>query len=193
MRAQVHTLEAIVGALLLLTSVVFALQMTAVTPLSASTSSQHIENQQQASVEGVLASAAESGALRRAVLYWNETGERFQNTSSETFYTIKAPPNEFGRTLERQFGDRGVAYNVRVYYRTASGNVGEQLMVNQGEPSDNAVMSARTVVLTDDARLYNESGERPGTSVEDSYMSNDVAKNSPVHTVVRVEVIVWRI
>ena len=160
MRAQVHTLEAIVAALLLLTSVVFALQMTAVTPLSASTSSQHIENQQQASAEGVLASAVESGALRRAVLYWNETGERFHNTSSETFYTVNAPPNEFGGMLERQFGDRGIAYNVRVYYRTASGNVGEQLMVNQGEPSDNAVMSARTVVLTDDARLYNETGVR---------------------------------
>ena len=193
MRAQVHTLEAIVAALLLLTSVVFALQMTAVTPLSASTSSQHIENQQQASAEGVLASAVESGALRRAVLYWNETGERFHNTSSETFYTVNAPPNEFGGMLERQFGDRGIAYNVRVYYRTASGNVGEQLMVNQGEPSDNAVMSARTVVLTDDARLYNETGVRPGTTVRDSYMSNDAAENSPVYTVARVEVIVWRI
>ncbi|MFB6178314.1 MAG: hypothetical protein ABEI77_01160 [Halorientalis sp.] len=193
MRGQVHTLEAIVGALLLLTSVVFALQMTAVTPLSASTSSQHIENQQQASIEGVLASAAQSGALRRAVLYWNESRGTFQNTSSEQFYTARTPPNEFGQLLERQFGSRGIAYNVRVKYRTASGNVGEQLMVNQGEPSDNAVTSARTLVLPDDARLYNESGVRPETSIRDSYMSNDIAEGSPVYNVVRVEVTVWRI
>ncbi|WP_136715713.1 DUF7288 family protein [Halorientalis salina] len=193
MRGQVHTLEAIVGALLLLTSVVFALQMTAVTPLSASTSSQHIENQQQASAEGVLASAVESGALRRAVLFWNETDGSFNGTTSEEFYTVNAPPNEFGEKLERQFGERGIAYNVRIYYRTASGNVAEQLMVHQGEPSDNAVMSARTVVITDDARLYNETGARSGTSVRDSYMSNDVTTDSPVYNVVRVEVIVWRI
>ena len=196
MRAQVHTLEAIVGSLLLMTSVVFALQMTAVTPLSASTSSQHIENQQQASAEGVLASAAESGALRRAVLYWNETSGTFNNTTSESFYTVKAPPNEFGEKLERQFGERGIAYNVRVYYRTSSERTADQLMVNQGEPSDNAVMSARTVVITDDAHLYNSTGRRPDATVDDldgDYMQNDAAKGSPVYTVARVEVVVWRI
>lgn len=101
MRAQVHTLESIVAGLLLMASVVFALQMTAVTPLSASTSSQHIENQQQASAEGVLAAAAESGALRRAVLYWDEQEGTFNGTTDGTAYTVNAPPNDFGTMLDR--------------------------------------------------------------------------------------------
>jgi hypothetical protein len=190
MRGQVHTLEAIVAALLLLTSVVFALQMTAVTPLSASTSSQHIENQQQASVEGVLASAAENGSLERSILYWNESG--FLNTTTERYYTRNAPPNEFGNSLERQFGSRGIAYNVEVHYKTELGNIKSQQMVYRGAPSDNAVTSSRTVVLTDDTRLYNHTGARPDTNLTESYM-DDIAPDGPVYNVVRVEVTVWRI
>ncbi len=81
MRAQAHTLEAIVSGMLLLASLVFALQMTAVTPLSASTSSQHIENQQQAIGHGVLASAVAEGALKPAV----STGTTARRSSQHPF------------------------------------------------------------------------------------------------------------
>jgi hypothetical protein len=194
MRAQVHTLEAIVAALLLLTSIVFGLQMTAVTPLSASTSSQHIENQQQATAEGILASAAHQGVLKKAVLYWNETQGSFRNTTGENYYTNEAPPNEFGDILQEQFGDRGIAYNVDVVYVTDGGTIAEVPMVDQGVPSDNAVSSSRIVVLMDDDRLYDDSGERSGTTLQDdSYLQNDASPDSPVYNVVRVEVTVWRI
>nr|WP_267163201.1 hypothetical protein [Halovenus salina] len=80
-RGQALTLEAVVGAILMLAAIGFALQMTAVTPLSASTSSQHIENQLQSTSEGVLDTAADTGALREAVLYWNETTGEFHGNA----------------------------------------------------------------------------------------------------------------
>ena len=67
-RGQAYTLEAIIASVLLISSLVFALQVTVVTPLSASTSNQHIENQQRASAAGVLTAAQETGALKDAVL-----------------------------------------------------------------------------------------------------------------------------
>jgi hypothetical protein len=190
MRAQVHTLEAVVAALLLLTSVVFALQITAVTPLSASTSSQHIENQQLASIEGVLASAVERDALEPAVLYWNESDEGFQNTTTRDYYTEGAPPNEFGEILERQFGGRGLAYNVDVVYDN-NGTVTEERMVYFGAPTDNAVTSSRTIMIQRNGTLYNHTGARSDTNLSASYLK-DVGEGS-VYTVVRVEVTVWRI
>jgi len=121
-RGQAHTLEAIIASLLLLSSIVFALQITAVTPLSASTSNQHIENQQQASAEGILSMTKESGALEDAVLFWNASGDRFHNTTVATDYYTRTMPTEFGRILERSFGERGIAYNVYVTYLTDGGS-----------------------------------------------------------------------
>jgi hypothetical protein len=178
----------------MVTSVLFALQMTAVTPLSASTSSQHIENQQQASIEGVLASAEETGALRRAVLFWNGSTGRFHDTTTDSYYTRKAPPNDFGDRLERAFDDRGIGYNVYVIYYSESGGRRVDEMVYQGAPSDNAVRSGRTVVLTDGDRLYDDGERRTAKALNgSSFYAEDVSPDSPTYNVVRVEVVAWRI
>jgi len=194
MRAQVHTLEAIVAALLMVTSILFALQITAVTPLSASTSSQHIENQQQAGVEGVLSGAAENDELRPALLFWNDSSGQFHNTSSDDFYTSRAPPNAFGERLDRAFGQQGIGYNVYVIYETAGGGRRVQEMVYQGEPSDNAVRAGRTVTITDDSTLYDHENQETDIPVNASnFYAPDVSPDSATYSVLRVEVVVWRI
>jgi hypothetical protein len=193
-RGQVHTLEAIVAALLMVTSILFALQITAVTPLSASTSSQHIENQQQASVEGVLAAAAENGDLHRAALAWNGSSGRFFNTTDEDYYTSRAPPNAFGDRLDRAFGSQGIGYNVYVIYYTAGGGRRVQEMVYQGEPSDNAVRAGRTITVTDNTTLYDHETNPTGTELDvTTFYAPDVSTDSPLYNTMRVEVVVWRI
>lgn len=187
-RGQAHTLEAIVAALLLLSSVIFALQITAVTPLSASTSNQHIENQQQASAEGVLSMAAESGALREAVLYWNASGERFHGGIANGYYT-DTMPTEFGRILERSFGERGIAYNV---YITSFGTTEREEMIYHGEPSDNAVTARRTVVLSDDTRLLQPDFTKGRTLNGTNFYVPDISEQGYYNSI-RVEVVVWRI
>jgi hypothetical protein len=212
-RGQAHTLDAIAAAVILVTTLVFALQVTAVTPLSASTSSQHIENQQRGLVEGVLTAAAEEGVLVPAVTYGNDTAAgspddgRFafhQSGGDEGAYTNGAPHNRFGEMLNRTLGDRGLAFNVAVIYRTTSGGTGRQEMVDQGFPSDNAVAVGRTVTLYDTDELHEPESDgddenfdiaRPtGTDLsaagDDIYMK-DIASGS-VFNVVRVEVVVWR-
>jgi len=192
-RGQVHTLEAVIASLLLVSSIVFALQMTAVTPLSASTSSQQIETQQDANARGVLASAVENGSLRKTVLFWNASGEAFHNASDVGYYR-QAPPTAFGDALEEAFGSRGVAYNVRAVYITSSDERRTRRIVFQGEPSDNAARATRTIVLNDDARLYDETGARTATEVSDAdYFATDARPDGNVYNVIRVEVVVWRI
>ena len=187
-RGQAHTLEAIVAGVLLLTSVLFALQITAVTPLSASTSNQHIENQQQAGAEGVLSIAAENGELKDAVLYWNRTSQRFHNGTVNGYYT-KSMPTPFGRMLERSFADRGIAYNV---YVSTYGTNQRDAMIYQGEPSDNAISASRSLVLTNSTRLLTSEME-PGVKINETnfYASNIGA--SGYYNTIEVQVVVWRI
>jgi hypothetical protein len=198
-RGQAVTLEAIAAGLVLLSSVVFALQMTAVTPLSASTSSQHIENQLEASAEGLLASTVADGSLKRAILYYNESSSTFIGGSGQNgVYRGSPPDNQFGRTLEWAFDRRGIAYNVYVTYDVGSSDRTRR-MYYRGEPSDNAVTAQATVTLTEDTPLYDDTdgdgiAEPRSLTVSDTdgYLMGNQS-TSGLYNVARIEVVVWRI
>lgn len=194
MRAQAHTLEAVTAGLLLLSTVVFALQVTAVTPLTGSTSNQHIQNQQAAMAEGVLDTATANGTLKPTLLAWNGTGQNFLGTDDDGFRN-GGPPTPFGRTLNETFRTRGVAVDVTVSYLRPDDRIVELPMVDMGAPSDNAAVATTTVTLFDDDRVVDEDGNPTGPRVDatDSFYADDVAPGGPVYNVLRVEVIVWRI
>ncbi|WP_459192373.1 DUF7288 family protein [Halosimplex sp. J119] len=193
-RGQAHTLEGVTAGLIILSAVVFALEMTAVTPLSASTSSQHIENQQEATARGVLASAAETGALERALLSWNATSKQFYETPQVGYFTTGAPPNDFGTTLERSFDRQGIAYNVYLRYQGADGEIRVQRYVHQGQPSDHAVRATWALSLMESDEIRDENGDPTGTAVSDesTYFAPRQSSAS-VYNVINVEVVVWRI
>jgi hypothetical protein len=192
-RGQAHTLEGVVASLVLLSAVVFALEMTAVTPLSASTSSQHIENQQEATARGVLGSGAETGALKRTLLFWNTTSGQFFNVSERGYYT-SPPPTDFGAMLNRSFDRNGVAYNVYLRYQNEDGPRSTRILVYQGRPSDNAVSASWSVALFQDDKLLDHENQPTDVNVSDapSYFAGNTTDSS-VHNVVHVEVVVWRI
>ncbi|UIP01254.1 hypothetical protein Hbl1158_08040 [Halobaculum sp. CBA1158] len=194
MRAQAHTLEGFAAAVILLSGVVFALQATAVTPLTASTSNQHIENQQAAVAEGTLAAAEANGTLAPTLLHWNATDGQFIGAGSNGVYT-DGPSTAFGATLNRTFGADRIAFNVEVGYRTADGERARERIVNMGEPSDNAVAAERTVVLFDDDPV----GDGSGTlgEVEDDpnrgFYAPDADPDGPLYGVMEVRIVTWRI
>ena len=191
MRGQAYTLEAVIASLLLVSSLVFALQVTAVTPLSASTSNQHIENQQRASASGVLTAAQEADALKDAVLYWDDSEGKYYEAERLAYYTNSYPPNKFGKITERAFDGRGLAVNVLVYHDESEE---PSRMVYRGEPSENAVSASRTVTIYDDDNLAAPPNNQ--TTVADANSFADVVPEdsggTSVYNVVRVEVTVWR-
>jgi hypothetical protein len=190
-RGQAHTLEAVAAGMLLLASVLFALQVTAVTPLTGSTSSQHIENQQASLAEGLLASEAENGTVIPTLLYWNESASAFHNASAGV-YQSAGPPTTFGAVLNRTLGDRNIAFDVNVFYVRTNGDRARRSLVNLGNPSDHASTASRSFTLYDDDRILAANGTEQGRLDSTSYFAPDVAPNSTVYNVVVVEVVVWR-
>jgi len=198
-RGQAHTLEAFSAGLVLLGAIVFALQATAVTPLTASTASQHIENQQSEVAQGLLDAAAANGTLKQSVLFVNNsTGCYHGSVSCPTHaYVDGGPPLPFGTSLNETFREEGVAFNVNVIYVDNS-STGERVLakrqvVNFGRPSDNAVTARRTVTLYDDDELHDASGVPNGTTLENStYYVPNLDDGGRVYNVVQVEVVVWR-
>lgn len=191
MRAQAHTVEAFVAAILILGGLVFATQATAVTPLSASTSNQHIETQQQATVDGLLATAARNGTLQEAVLHWNVSDDgHFAEVPDQGTYA-QGPPNAFGKALNKTLRDRQIAFNVNLRYPGKYDNPKE--MVRMGEPSDNAVAATQTIGLYDTSNLTAPDDDRSLDQLADGeFYVDDVDENSRLYAVVEVEVIAWR-
>ncbi len=200
---QAYTLEAVVAGLLLLTSIWFALQMTAVTPLSASTSSQHVENQLKGSAEGILAAAAADGELKDAVLDWDEDAGQFNGASQEIYHTSTPPNNAFGDILARAFKSESIAYNVHVEYQLPSGKIRSQRMVYNGQPSDHAVSASRMVTLVDDDYLlepdgridwdHNITNASANFYVPDAFPDPNSSSDRGLYNHLRVKVIAWRI
>lgn len=188
MRAQAHTLEGVAAALVVVMAVAFTLQATAVTPLTASTASQHIETQHERAAAGLLSTARADGSLSHTLRYWNASGGTFWNASEEGYYVGSPPDTPFGDALAETFGERAVAYNVNVYYVGPDGERRLRRVVYTGEPSADAVAASRLVTLYDDQRVTNATG---GPTLENaSYLGPDAP--GPLYAVVEVEVVVWR-
>ncbi len=193
MRAQAHTLEAFVAAVLIVGGLIFATQATAVTPLSASTSNQHIENQQGATIEGLLATSAEDGTLTEALLYWDAENGTFEDAPENGVYA-DAPPNAFGSALDRTLTQRQIAFNINVRYSTSGGGTDVEPMVRMGEPSDNAVVATRSVGLYNASRLTGEDTRqlhRIDDDPEAEFYAPDIDTDQ-LYNVVEVEVTAWR-
>jgi hypothetical protein len=196
-RGQAHTLEGVVAALLLLASLVFALQSTAVTPLSASTSSQHIENQQQSMADGVISIAEEEGELLTAVVYWDESTESLHGIGGGGYANDGDYPSGFvlGDLLTESFSERGIAYNVWIQYRTPSGEQRERRLAYRGVPSDNAVTVSRVFTIYDDTPLAEADGTADSLTVSDAganFYMPDSSPSTGTYNTVRVELTVWR-
>ncbi|SFP14812.1 hypothetical protein SAMN05216277_101476 [Halolamina pelagica] len=196
-RGQAHALEAITAGMLLLASLLFALQVTAVTPLTGSTSSQHIENQQAKLAEGVLATEAESGTVVPTLLSWNESGH-FSRAESGGFHG-GGPPTAFGNALDRTLRERNIAFNVNVYFITDGGERSRHpvQLVDLGSPSDHASTATRSFTVYDDDVLREtnestESTERTNTTLTEANFFAPDADESRVYNVLEVEVVVWR-
>jgi len=191
-RGQAHTVEAFIAALLLISGLLFAMQATAVTPLSASTSNQHIENQQRSMAHDLLSTAAADGTLQEAVLYWNDSRGAFQDSGEAGYYTSAGSQNDFLDSLNRTLGERRIAYNVRVRVHNTSGepSVRTRTMVQMGQPSDNAVTASRTVTLAETDRL---TGENNCQLVEcASFYASNADGDSQLYNRVEVRITTWR-
>lgn len=197
-RGQAFTLEGFIAALLLLATVAFVINATAVTPLSSSTSSQHAETQGAGLVGGVLDAAAANDTLRPTVLYWNDSGGAFHNSTDGGTYTNCEVPTEFGTLLTRSVYDQGWACNVNVRYLDLDPVNGTtpvvQRVVDSGSPSDTSVRVVRTVTLYDDDVLYDANGDPTNTTLVNAttFYAPDSDPSGPVYNVVQVEVIAWR-
>lgn len=203
-RGQAFTVEGLAAAVLLLGTLVFALQATGITALSAGTAGGAVETQQADLARGVLSNAVASDSLAPSLLYWNDSyvgtdGNGTYHGTGDDDYYVEGIPTKFGESLDRTLTDAGYAYNVNVYYYDSTdaddATVVSRPLVEQGTPSDDAIRAVRTVTLYDDDVVFdvNETATNTTLTEASNFYMPDVSPDSPVYNVVQVEVVAWRL
>lgn len=201
-RGQTFTLEALIGAIILLAAVAFALQAVSISSNTASIADTELRGQQTGLAEGVVDRAARDGNLTAIVTYWNESGQRFHGADEEGYYISPNANTTFGNTtfgesLETATENSQIRYNIYLHYRGSDGGQATQQLVASGTPSDNAVRIFETVTLGNDTVLVapDETARKNATvgSLEDSFYAPNVSEDHNLYNVIRVEVVLWQI
>lgn len=189
---QMHTLEAVMAAIIMVTVVVFAVQATSLTPLTSSTANTHIETQLKTQGYDIINSLDHSeyeqdSRLKKDLLNWDGdvyiwNGSSYISKSNQS----KELNSSTAKTLEIIAVKRGIAHNVHFTYIKENGERYSSPYIYNGEPSDNAVIISRKIVLSN-PDISNTSTFSSATGI------NNLNNSTDLYNIVDIQLTLWRI
>ena len=203
-RGQAYTLEGVIGALLILAAILFALQSVIITPTTSGTVDASVRSELRTQANDVLVIAAQNDSfgLNKLTRYWHQSELTFYRaTNPRVGYGSAQPPGSLGVMLNETFRSRSRLYNLFLRYPSPNetGEVLSTPVVYQGQPSKNAVTATYTVTLYDNQTLSSPTAsavelwqyDTSATNGEDGYYPIPNVEEGPVYNVVEVRLTVW--
>ncbi|MEZ5335578.1 MAG: hypothetical protein R2741_10245 [Methanolobus sp.] len=191
-RAQMHTLEAVMASLIMIGVIVFAVEATSLTPLTSSTANAHIEAQLQTIGQDMLSALSYEGHshssdLKNDVKNWDGKEYVWNGTAYESRYSSHTAltNSSLQEILEFIAIPRGIAHNVHFTWVDSNGLVAGRAYIYNGDPSDNAVIISKKVVLSD-YDIGNTTSFVTSTGIPDSDSGSDF------YNIVNVKMTLWR-
>ncbi len=191
-KAQLHTLEGVAASVLLLMVIIYAIDATSMTPLTSSTANLHVETELAALGQDILntldySEPGHNSKLKNDILAWDgktyvlwdgTNYSEWGNVTSQN-YLNNTLTNVLIGTLVRQ----GIAHNVEISFIAANKtSLSTMKMIDNGNPSDNAVIVSRKIVIHN-----NEAGV-----LNSSYPIKDIDTSTNLLNIVDIKLILWR-
>ncbi|WP_246987835.1 DUF7288 family protein [Halorientalis marina] len=201
-RSQAYTLEGVFAAIIVLSAMLYGLQIVDVGPWTSESAERTEQLRSQAA--DTLDLAASNGTLSRAVRCYGTAGKRAFDGGRLNTGTPRSTTLE--RMLNKTFDERDYEYNLYFYYWDGSGEQERVVASRQFEtsgdiaaPSDAAaIVSRRIAVYDDQSSLYTtETDAREcGTefdSLKDTspFYMPDAEPDKPLYNIVEVRLVVW--
>ncbi len=194
-KAQLHTLEGVAAAIIILIVIIYAIDATSMTPLTASTSNAHVETELSVLGQDILntldyAEPGYNSKLKNDIINWNGrqyswNGSKYMEDGNATDSRNNLTNNLtdiLSSTLIRQ----GIAHKVELTYFIISNNETvpsvPDVMVYAGVPSDNAVIVSRKIVLQDTDNITSTSPMK----------GNDIDPSTNFFNIVDIRLVLWR-
>jgi hypothetical protein len=206
-KAQLHTLEAMAAATMLLLVIIYAIDATSMTPLTSSTANVHVETELQLLGQDILSSLdyAEPGyssELKNFIASWN--GEQYIWNGKNYIYpqnncTLSPDNTSIVDILNKTLVTKGIAHNIELtFLETQDNSTGlkSKLLIYNGEPSNNAVIISRKIVLQGiDIDLNSNENEDCGSDDDNPNSTRpikDIDPSTNLYNIVDVKLILWR-
>lgn len=188
-KGQMHTLEGVAAATIMLLVIVYAIDATSMTPLTSSTANVHVETELQVLGQDILGALdyAEPGynsKLKNDILGWN--GKQYiWNGTKYLEKGIASDPqknltNNLTNNLYYTLTTQGIAHSVELTFLTNNGTLLTQKMIYNGNPSDNAMIVSRKIVLHNSDNSNN------------NLLLTDIDPSTDLYNIVDVKLILWR-
>lgn len=187
-KAQMHTLEGVAAATIMLLVIVYAIDATSMTPLTSSTANVHVETELQVLGQDILGALdyAEPGynsKLKNDVLRWNGSEYTWSGTNYTDKLNTANPPlnNNLTNITNAILVTQGIAHNVELTFLANNGTTYvTQRMIYNGDPSENAVIVSRKIVLQNSDTIYSGNPIKP------------IDPSTNLYNIVDVKLILWR-
>jgi hypothetical protein len=189
-KAQLHTLEGVAAATILLLVIIYAIDATSMTPLTSSTSNVHVESELRMLGQDILntmdyAEPGYNSNLKNDIITWD--GKEYIWSGSG--YLMKdnsavGLSNNLTAILNTTLIKQGIAHNVELTYIENSTLLpNNRNMIYNGDPSTSAVIVSRKIVLQD--------AEAPSNSNSPLY-KKDIDPSTSLYNIVEVKLVLWR-
>lgn len=197
-RGQAYTLEGFIGAMIVLTAVLFALQAVVITPSTGGLADRTVQTQSQQQIQDTLVVSAGDGSLSETVRNWDGSGGWDETDTisddargvDETYSVDRfAEVSSLGAMLNESFAQDGWNYNVEVHAIDANDESQVRTLVYQGSPSSSAVVASTPITLYDDQTAPADSNEQ--LSEHSDATIPDGNGPGQLYNVVEVRVILW--
>ncbi|MCZ7360119.1 MAG: hypothetical protein O8C55_08595 [Candidatus Methanoperedens sp.] len=188
-KGQLHTLEGVASATILLMVMIYAIDATSMTPLTASTSSLRVESELQTLGQDIFnvldySEANYTSKLKYDIINWNGTeyiydGSKYVEVGNAT--SQNNLNNNLTNILSSTLVKQGIAHKVELTYLINSDNKTVPYtgsIIYAGAPSNNAVIVSRKIVLQD---TDNVAATIP-----------DIDPSSNLFNIVDIRLVMWR-
>ena len=190
-KGQMHTLEGVAAATIMLLVIVYAIDATSMTPLTSSTANVHVETELQVLGQDILGALdyAEPGynsKLKNDVLGWDGKQYIWNGTKYLEKGIASDPQKNLTNNLTNNFKytliPQGIAHSVELTFLTNNGtSLLTQKMIYNGNPSDNAMIVSRKIVL--------HNSDNPNNN---NLLLTDIDPSTDLYNIVDVKLILWR-
>lgn len=154
-KAQMHTLEGVASATIMLLVIVYAIDATSLTPLTSSTANVHVESELLMLGQDILGALdyAEPGydsKLKSDISVWNASEYIWSGSAYKEKSGTGILNNNLTGILNATLVGQGIAHNVDITFFVDNGtSFDSKKMIYNGNPSNNAVIISRKIALHD--------------------------------------------
>ena len=187
-KGQLHTLEGVAASTLILLVIIYAIDATSMTPLTSSTSNVHIETELLMLGQDILnnldyAEPGYNSNLTNDILNWDGRTYVLSDGKNYTEWgnISHRLSNNITDILYLTLVQKGIAHKLELTYLGKNGtSFYSETMIDNGNPSDNAIIVSRKIVLQNSVTIASENP------------INDIDRSSNLYNIVLVKLYLWR-